>query len=154
MRSAGGLIGFFASAPLVAALTPWVAAPLLTLVCGFGLLVITRTPLHRVPDRVAELRGLTRRTEQQAPGEAETKEGAAGAGRRGRKRSDLEPGDHTRPYATPLLPEDGGKRGRKGGKETPALPGGAEGGAKPVAGLGPGGVPAEAADEASLLDVL
>src|SRR5581483_6142139 len=33
MRAAGGLIGFFASAPLVAGLTPWVAAPLLALVC-------------------------------------------------------------------------------------------------------------------------
>ena len=31
--------------------TPWVAAPLLALVCGFGLLVITGTPLHRVPER-------------------------------------------------------------------------------------------------------
>ncbi len=28
MRSAGGFIGFFASAPLVAAVTPWLAAPL------------------------------------------------------------------------------------------------------------------------------
>jgi len=44
MRAAGGLIGFFASAPLVAALTPWIAAPLLALVSGFGLLVITGCP--------------------------------------------------------------------------------------------------------------
>ena len=57
IRAAGGFIGFFASAPLVAALTPWVAAPLLALVCGFGLLVITGTPLHRVPERITSLRG-------------------------------------------------------------------------------------------------
>ena len=57
VRAAGGLIGYFASAPLVAGLTSWVAAPLLALLCGFGLLVITGTPLHRVPNRLAELRG-------------------------------------------------------------------------------------------------
>ena len=57
MRHAGGLIGFFASAPLVAALTPWVAAPLLALIAGFGVLVITATPLHTVPGRLARLRG-------------------------------------------------------------------------------------------------
>ena len=57
IRGAGGLIGYVVSAPLVAGLTPWVAAPLLALLCGFGLLVITGTPLHRVPNRLAELRG-------------------------------------------------------------------------------------------------
>ena len=57
IQAAGGFIGYFASAPLVAAVTPWVAAPLLALVCGFGLLVITGTPLHRVPERLADLRG-------------------------------------------------------------------------------------------------
>ena len=61
MRAGGGLIGFFVSAPLVAALTPWIAAPLLALVSGFGLLVITGTPVHRVPDRLAELRGFAQR---------------------------------------------------------------------------------------------
>ena len=61
MRSGAGLIGFFVSAPLVAALTPRIAAPLLALVSGFGLLVITGTPVHRVPDRLAELRGLAQR---------------------------------------------------------------------------------------------
>ena len=61
MRSGGGLIGFFVSAPLVAALTPWIAAPLLALISGFGLLVITGTPVHRVPDRLAELRDFGQR---------------------------------------------------------------------------------------------
>ena len=71
MRAAGGLIGYSVSAPLVAAVTPWVAAPLLALLCGFGLLVITGTPLHRVPDRLADLRGLPRRAPNgAAPGEA------------------------------------------------------------------------------------
>jgi DNA segregation ATPase FtsK/SpoIIIE, S-DNA-T family len=154
MRSAGGLIGFFASAPLVAALTPWVAVPLLALVCGFGLLVITGTPLHRVPDRIAELRGLTGHTDpgQQATGAAGAKEG--GIGRLGRKRAEIEAGDHRKPYDTPLLPEDGSKRDRKGGKGTPALPGKTDDGAQPAGALTAGAVPAEVADEESLLDVL
>jgi S-DNA-T family DNA segregation ATPase FtsK/SpoIIIE len=60
MRAAGGFIGYAVSAPLVAVVTPWVAVPLLGLLCVFGLLVITGTPLHRVPDRLAELRALGR----------------------------------------------------------------------------------------------
>ena len=56
MRHAGGLIGFVVSAPLSKALTAYVAAPVLALVAGFGILVITGTPLHRVPERVEEAR--------------------------------------------------------------------------------------------------
>ena len=61
MRAAGGLIGYAASAPLVAGITRWAAVPVLALVAGFGLLVITGTPLHQVPARLAELHGLRRR---------------------------------------------------------------------------------------------
>jgi DNA segregation ATPase FtsK/SpoIIIE, S-DNA-T family len=105
MRAAGGLIGYAASAPLVAAVTPWVAAPLLALLCGFGLLVITGTPLHRVPGRLAELRGRDR----QAPagmGPDGGGPGAAGATARPwwrRGAAAIETGDHSRPYDTPLL---------------------------------------------------
>jgi len=56
MRAAGGLVGFLASAPLRSALTSYLAAPLLLLVAGFGVLVITATPLHSVPHRLAALR--------------------------------------------------------------------------------------------------
>jgi S-DNA-T family DNA segregation ATPase FtsK/SpoIIIE len=52
MREAGGIIGFLVSSPTVAAVTEWVAVPLLVLVLAFGLLVVTATPLHAVPDRV------------------------------------------------------------------------------------------------------
>ncbi len=110
MRSGAGLIGFFVSAPLVAALTPWIAAPLLALVSGFGLLVITGTPVHRVPDRLAELRDFAQRTGEASPGEDETAgeiEGTATAGplpRGSRKRPPaIEAGDHHRPYDTPIL---------------------------------------------------
>ncbi|MBO0819095.1 MAG: DNA translocase FtsK 4TM domain-containing protein, partial [Actinobacteria bacterium] len=106
IEAAGGFIGFFASAPLVAALTPWVAAPLLALVCGFGLLVITGTPLHRVPERLTMLRG----TEPADDADPEEKTGRGG--RAGRKRlAAIEAGDHVKPYDTPLL---GGTRGGPG----------------------------------------
>ncbi len=80
IRAAGGMIGYAASAPLVAAVTPWVAVPLLALLAGYGLLVVTGTPLHRVPRRLAEVHGFlwgrppprtgppgTRRTGRAAP---------------------------------------------------------------------------------------
>ena len=55
MREAGGVLGFLVSAPLAAAVTVWVAVPLLALLLCFGLLVITATPLHAVPERVKGL---------------------------------------------------------------------------------------------------
>ena len=60
IRAAGGFIGYAVSAPLVSSVTAWVATPLLALVAGFGLLVTTGTPLHRVPARLAELHGFVR----------------------------------------------------------------------------------------------
>ena len=49
LRAAGGTVGFVASSPLAAAVTPYLAAPLLILLALFGVLVITRTPLRQVP---------------------------------------------------------------------------------------------------------
>jgi DNA segregation ATPase FtsK/SpoIIIE, S-DNA-T family len=107
MRASGGLIGYAASAPLVAAVTPWVATPLLTLLTGFGLLVITGTPLHRVPSRLAELHGFVRGL---PAGGDEAGETAGEPGRaqgqlpRGRKRREaIEAGARDVAYDTPLI---------------------------------------------------
>src|SRR5712691_8176903 len=109
MRAAGGLIGYAASAPLVAVLTPWAAAPLLALLTGFGLLVITGTPLHRVPGRLADVHGFIRRGGRPADGSAGAESGAAiasksqlGWGARRRQQA-IEVGEHERAYDTPLL---------------------------------------------------
>ncbi len=108
MRAAGGFVGFLASAPLIAAVTPWVAAPLLALVTGFGLLVISGTPLHRVPGRLAELHGLVRHGAQ-ADGDGPTGNAADPAAGRpltrgGRRRNEaIEAGANDRPYDSPLL---------------------------------------------------
>ena len=56
MRGGGGFVGFMVSAPLVSGLTTWVAVPVMVLMVGFGVLVLTATPVHQVPERLAELR--------------------------------------------------------------------------------------------------
>jgi DNA segregation ATPase FtsK/SpoIIIE, S-DNA-T family len=160
IRAAGGLIGFFASAPLVAALTAWVAAPLLALVCGFGLLVITGTPLHRVPDRFAELRGFA--GFPVAGDGTETGEGERRPGRPRRKHAEaIEAGDHTKPYDTPLIRGEGAAGG-KGGAVGPGTTGAAAKGTEltaaapapqAVGALDAGGTRHDAGDD-DLLDVL
>ena len=116
IRSAGGLIGYAVSAPLVAVVTRWAAVPVLVLLAGFGLLVITGTPLHRVPDRIAEARRFLLRlgTDDAA---AEAGEQAAGTSRPHaklvRRRSDaLEVGARDRAYDTPLIDTLLGRRDR------------------------------------------
>ena len=168
MRSGAGLIGFFVSAPLVAALTPWIAAPLLALVSGFGLLVITGTPVHRVPDRLAELRGFAQRGDL-GLGDAEDDpaaeiEGSATTGplaRGGRKRPPaIEAGEHHRPYDTPILGDGPGAKAAGTGRlrRGAAVPQPADAAAAPAAedpdeslldalGFGPAGAVAPAPHE-------
>jgi len=56
MRAAGGIIGFLASSPLEAAVSIYGTIPLLILIGIFGLLVLTATPVHEIPDRLDQLR--------------------------------------------------------------------------------------------------
>ena len=112
MRAAGGLVGYIASAPLVHLATKWAAAPVLAAVTGFGLLVVTGTPLHQVPRRLADLHGFMMGKDPEdepdpdaIPGQ-EDEPGATGRRQlRGRSRrpAAIEAGDHDLPYDTPLL---------------------------------------------------
>jgi S-DNA-T family DNA segregation ATPase FtsK/SpoIIIE len=52
MTRSGGLIGFGVGALLERAVTAWVAVPLLILLLLFGLLVITATPISKIPERL------------------------------------------------------------------------------------------------------
>ncbi|MFI5842238.1 DNA translocase FtsK 4TM domain-containing protein [Catenuloplanes sp. NPDC051500] len=52
---AGGLIGYGVGSLLVAAVTPWVAVPLLILLLLFGVLVVTATPINKIPERLGDL---------------------------------------------------------------------------------------------------
>src|SRR4051794_2929455 len=49
---AGGLLGYGVGGVLESAVTAWVAVPLLVLLFVFGLLVITATPINKIPERV------------------------------------------------------------------------------------------------------
>jgi DNA segregation ATPase FtsK/SpoIIIE, S-DNA-T family len=113
IRAAGGLLGYAASAPLVAVITKWAAIPVLVLIAGFGLLVITGTPLHRVPERIAELHGFKQRL--LADGDVEEADESAGRAQAKltrRKQEALEVGARDRAYDTPLI---GGFLGRRDG---------------------------------------
>jgi DNA segregation ATPase FtsK/SpoIIIE, S-DNA-T family len=56
MSAGGGWIGWLASAPIVAATHPVVAALLLLLLAVFGVLVVTKTPVAQVPERLRHVR--------------------------------------------------------------------------------------------------
>jgi S-DNA-T family DNA segregation ATPase FtsK/SpoIIIE len=122
IRSAGGLVGYAVSAPLVAVLTPWVATPLLGLLACFGLLVITGTPVRHVPARIRELKelfGYPSSDREEPDGEYEEEDDGSrrvGRGVRGEiarairlRPPAIEAGDHVKPYDTPVL-GPGGKR--------------------------------------------
>jgi S-DNA-T family DNA segregation ATPase FtsK/SpoIIIE len=124
MHASGGMIGFAISAPLQALLTTWAAIPLLILLAAFGILVITGTPLHRVPERCAEIAFLIRRKFRGEEEEVAEEDLAAGAGalpaaRSPRRRGSaaIEAGEHDRPYDSPLLgglvPRSPGRAGRR-----------------------------------------
>jgi S-DNA-T family DNA segregation ATPase FtsK/SpoIIIE len=55
VQEAGGIVGYLTATPVVTGVTEWVAVPLFLLLGFFGLLVVTATPVHRIPDRLREL---------------------------------------------------------------------------------------------------
>jgi S-DNA-T family DNA segregation ATPase FtsK/SpoIIIE len=146
MRDAGGIIGFLVSSPLESAVS-WVTAPLLGLLAFFGLLVVTATPVHAIPQRIRDvhdlLTGHVREGAEGATGDG-TGEPPTGRRRRGR-RTGTDPDGHLdgdEAFRSALLggPEtaSGGKRG-KAGRPRPDAPDAApEGGVKPDAEPAPG----------------
>jgi S-DNA-T family DNA segregation ATPase FtsK/SpoIIIE len=100
---------------LVAGVTAWVAVPLLLLLVVFGLLVLTSTPVHAVPERLSALRDrILRRQPAHTAADhgAEADEDAAGSAqlRRSRPRrrvGAMRPDDvdlaGEEPYATPVV---------------------------------------------------
>ncbi|WP_441250029.1 DNA translocase FtsK [Kitasatospora sp. McL0602] len=52
IREAGGIVGWAVSTPMMAAAGPPLAVPLLLLLAFFGLLVVTATPVNRIPERL------------------------------------------------------------------------------------------------------
>ena len=56
MNAGGGWVGWLASAPIVSATHPVVAALLRVLLAFFGVLVVTKTPVAQVPERLRHVR--------------------------------------------------------------------------------------------------
>ncbi|GAB3204843.1 DNA translocase FtsK [Marinactinospora thermotolerans] len=101
IQRAGGLIGFAASGPLSELLTPWVTGVLLFLLMLFGLLVVTATPVHRVPERLRQAFGvLVAREETPAP-PAPKRSGGGNRPKRKRSPATAAPSDETAPLTGP-----------------------------------------------------
>ncbi|MFC7489180.1 MULTISPECIES: FtsK/SpoIIIE family DNA translocase [unclassified Knoellia] len=133
MRAAGGIIGFLASSPLETAVSIYGTIPLLILLGIFGLLVLTATPVHEIPDRFDQLKaallGHPAHTDED---DAETDASPAKKPRRSRAVPD-EPlvGDEAFEQAAIVAYED--RVGGKGRKNRPAdaAPVTEEGGPRP-----------------------
>ena len=134
MHEAGGFVGYLMSGPLAAAVTPWATAALLVLLVVYGLLLISGTPVHRIPERLAELRELfghgRPRTgadddDLEIDGDYEAGTGSTVRRARGqiarqiRLRPAIEAGEHIKPYDTPLVEPD-----KKRGSAKPVPDGG------------------------------
>jgi S-DNA-T family DNA segregation ATPase FtsK/SpoIIIE len=104
MRAAGGIVGFLASDPLVLGLTTSGAIPLLILLGLFGLLVLSATPVHKIPHRFGQLRIFIEHGRAGLAAEREAREAQAagtqkGATARGRKIRDDDTGPRARDEA-------------------------------------------------------
>ncbi|WP_433497364.1 DNA translocase FtsK [Sphaerimonospora sp. CA-214678] len=110
VSEAGGMLGFMVSAPPSSILPPFITIPLLLMLSGFGLLVITATPVHRVPERLAEIQHMLFQRPEGAPGTSRPKSKPATQKKRPRRRAEDgdRPGDGeagAKPYDTPVLKE-------------------------------------------------
>ena len=78
LREGGGYLGYLVASPLVSAVSTYVAVPLLVLLLVFGLLVVTATPLHALPERgKAVLAWLMHRPTEDAAAETSAAEAPA-----------------------------------------------------------------------------
>ncbi len=118
VSQAGGLVGFIVSAPPMSILPQWITIPLLLLLSGFGILVITATPVHRIPERLGELKHMLL--------ERNTPDGTSPQQPRKRakpKKTGPEPGDLVKPYDTPVLADDDPKNAKREGHSPEIVPG-------------------------------
>ncbi|TDE54582.1 DNA translocase FtsK [Nonomuraea mesophila] len=105
VSQAGGMVGFIVSAPPMSILPPWITIPLLLILSGFGVLVITATPVHRVPERLAELKHLLFERHAEAEPKDSTPKTPSKKRARSKKAEAAEGGDLVKPYDTPVLAE-------------------------------------------------
>ena len=104
MRSAGGAIGFVAASVPADLVTVYVAAPLLGLLTLYGVLVITNTPLHAIPDRLEALRDFVLGAGSDDEDDDDTRMIPRPKRSRRRRGRDVTPTDDE-PYDSPLVRE-------------------------------------------------
>ncbi|GGS46735.1 cell division protein FtsK [Planobispora rosea] len=118
VSAAGGMIGFIISAPPDSILPIFITIPLLLLLSGFGVLVITATPVHRVPERLAEIRHMIFTREALPARAPRTAAKRPARSRQGGEKPRSGPdapegsgdaGDGVKPYDTPVLAETAGR---------------------------------------------
>jgi S-DNA-T family DNA segregation ATPase FtsK/SpoIIIE len=124
LREGGGAIGYVVSSLLLDLLrTPYVVVPVLLLLAIFGLLVITATPLYKVPSRLAAVRDRALGRERPEGDETATRPMRTRGLPRKSTRSDLDVTDEIDPYLgdpaydSPMLQERRRRR-RKAVDET------------------------------------
>jgi S-DNA-T family DNA segregation ATPase FtsK/SpoIIIE len=120
LQQAGGAIGFVVAKLLLDLLqTNYVVIPLLVLVAGFGMLVITATPIYQIPARIRELRERLLGHKDEDPDAQPTDTGRKK--RRGKVVEDeIDPDLGDPAYDTPVLEDrELSKKKRRGQKETP-----------------------------------
>jgi DNA segregation ATPase FtsK/SpoIIIE, S-DNA-T family len=118
MREAGGAIGYVISSLLADLFrTSWVAAPLLVLLCAFGVLVVTGTPVHAVPERLGHGRD---RLLGRTPSAEEQDQVPTQELKKPRRRRSAGLDEHTadKPYDSPVL--EGRELKKRGKAKTPA----------------------------------
>ncbi|GAA5053910.1 S-DNA-T family DNA segregation ATPase FtsK/SpoIIIE [Thermocatellispora tengchongensis] len=103
ISAAGGMIGFIVSAPPASILPAFITIPLLLILSGFGVLVITATPVHRIPERLAEIQHMlfTKGGGSGKPGTAKPRAPRKRKPKPGEDSKDG--GDTVKPYDTPVL---------------------------------------------------
>lgn len=123
LRAAGGMIGYLASSPLVSGVTTYVAVPLLSLLAFFGLLVITATPVHAIPERLRDLHDRLTGVHDDEDGEPSPGREALRRrrGRRGEGPDGPLDGDEAYEQAVITAPGKGGRRPRPGEKRPTVL---------------------------------
>ncbi|MEU4831942.1 DNA translocase FtsK 4TM domain-containing protein, partial [Streptosporangium sp. NPDC023615] len=124
VSAAGGMVGFIIAAPPASILPAFITVPLLLILSGFGILVITATPVYRVPERLAEIRHMllvrelppTPRVSRKRPatrgrGARGGEPAEPGASSPGEPGAPGEAGEHVKPYDTPVIAETPGRPG-------------------------------------------
>jgi len=118
LQQAGGAVGYVVSSLLMDLLrTSYIVVPLLLLLAIFGLLVITATPVHRVPERLGAARDrLLGRTSEPSADETDAEQTAPIRTRRRRRGAgdEVDPELGSPAYDTPVLEDREVNKRRKG----------------------------------------